>query len=88
MHDFPSGDQLIQQRQRLGDLLMSWRAIDSTKLEQALAIQEKEHRPLGEILLELGYLDQDTLNEAISFQNTNNDDSQAPGPTAQKVELT
>ena len=88
MHDFPSGDQLIQQRQRLGDLLMSWRAIDSTKLEQALAIQEKEHRPLGEILLELGYLDQDTLDEAISFQNTNNDDPQAQGPTAQKVELT
>ena len=88
MHDFPSGDQLIQQRQRLGDLLVSWRAIDSTKLEHALTLQEKEHRPLGEILLELGYLDQDTLDEAISFQNTNNDDSQASGPTAQKVELT
>lgn len=68
MHDFPSSDQLVQQRQRLGDLLMSWRAIDEASLAKALEAQTLEHKPLGQILLEHGYLDEDTLNEAINFQ--------------------
>lgn len=71
MHDFPSADQLTQQRRRLGDLLMSWRAIDETELAKALQAQALEHKPLGQILLEHGYLDEATLNEAISFQQEN-----------------
>ncbi len=68
MHDFPSADQLHQQRMRLGELLVSWRAIDENTLAQALKAQAEEHKPLGQILLENGYLDADTLNEAILFQ--------------------
>jgi adsorption protein B len=68
MHDFPSTDQLAQQRQRLGDLLLSWQAIDHQMLEQALEIQAREKRPLGEILMERGWLDEKTLHEALSFQ--------------------
>src|SRR2546430_5303685 len=39
MHDFPSTDQLSHQRQRLGELLLSWQAIDETRLATALEIQ-------------------------------------------------
>ncbi|WP_313699705.1 glycosyl transferase family protein, partial [Achromobacter sp.] len=68
MHDFPSTDQLAQQRQRLGELLLSWQAIDQSTLEQALQIQAREKKPLGQILTEQGWLDEGTLHEAIQFQ--------------------
>ncbi|WP_323016319.1 glycosyl transferase family protein [Castellaniella sp.] len=68
MHDFPSTDQLVAQRQLLGDLLVSWQAIDSKKLAHALTIQAEEGRRLGEILTEKGWLDPDTLHEAVRFQ--------------------
>ncbi|ANY15595.1 glycosyl transferase family protein [Bordetella pseudohinzii] len=70
MHDFPSTEQLTQQRQRLGDLLLSWRAIDQHTLARALEKQKKEKKPLGQILTEEGWLDRPTLEEAISFQQS------------------
>jgi len=82
MHDFPSVDQLTQQRQRLGELLLSWQAIDETKLAFALDEQRREWRPLGEILLREGWLDEATLHEAISFQQGANDGA-AQQPAAQ-----
>lgn len=72
MHDFPSTDQLMQQRQRLGELLLSWQAIDATKLAEALELQKKEGRPLGEILTEKGWLDAEALQEAITYQQSIN----------------
>jgi len=72
MHDFPSTDQLMQQRQRLGELLLSWQAIDEGKLERALEIQSREKKPLGAILVEQGWLDAHTLQEAIDFQRGGN----------------
>lgn len=69
MHDFPSGEQLVQQRQRLGELLLSWHAIDEDKLNIALEAQRAENKPLGEILMRFGWLDQDTLQEALNVQN-------------------
>ncbi|QVQ28239.1 glycosyl transferase family protein [Achromobacter deleyi] len=80
MHDFPSSDQLAQQRQRLGDLLLSWQAIDETKLAYALELQSREHKPLGEILLQQGWLDEATLHEAISFQQGLAGQSPEPAP--------
>ncbi len=68
MHDFPSADQLIQQRQRLGEVLLSWRAIEEDQLNNALMLQRSSRKPLGRILLEQGYLDRGTLDEAVSFQ--------------------
>ncbi|MDF8359510.1 glycosyl transferase family protein [Achromobacter anxifer] len=78
MHDFPSTDQLSQQRQRLGDLLLSWQAIDHEMLERALETQAREKRPLGEILMEQGVLDEKTLHEALSFQQGNPTDHPPP----------
>ncbi|TRM54930.1 glycosyl transferase family protein [Achromobacter sp. LC458] len=70
MHDFPSTDQLSQQRQRLGELLLSWQAIDQDTLARALEIQAREKKPLGQILTEQGWLDEGTLSEAIDFQQS------------------
>lgn len=85
MHDFPSGDQLDRHRQRLGEVLLSWRAIDASHLEQALAIQRDSRRPLGTILLEQGWLDKGTLEEAISFQETESKPLAPPRPVMQDV---
>lgn len=78
MHDFPSTDQLAQQRKRLGELLLSWQAIDQETLSRALAIQAREKKPLGKILMEQGWLDEGTLNEAIDFQQTGQGASPSP----------
>lgn len=76
MHDFPSDDHLVQTRQRLGELLLSWRAIDPEHLEAALRQQAQSRRPLGAILVDNGWLDDATLDEAIAFQEN---DSQFVG---------
>ena len=34
MHDFPKGTQLLRRRQRLGELLRSWQAVDEVNLTQ------------------------------------------------------
>ena len=70
MHDFPSTDQLSQQRKRLGELLLSWQAIAQDTLARALEIQARDKKPLGQILTEQGWLDEGTLNEAIDFQQS------------------
>ncbi|WP_034293511.1 glycosyl transferase family protein [Herbaspirillum sp. RV1423] len=68
MHDFPSASQLTQKRLRLGELLSSWQAVDANRLESALADQQLRQIPLGRILVSKGWLDDETLAEAISFQ--------------------
>ncbi|WP_282266442.1 glycosyl transferase family protein [Stenotrophomonas sp. PS02298] len=69
MHDFPSNSQLVQTRRRLGELLGVWQAVEPARLQQAL--DEQQHgrqQPLGRILVSQGWLDDETLAEAISFQ--------------------
>ncbi|MFM0290916.1 glycosyl transferase family protein [Paraburkholderia megapolitana] len=68
MHDFPSADGFINRRQRLGELLMSWQAIDADRLEQALGDRHAREAPLGRVLMAKGWLDDETLAEAIAFQ--------------------
>jgi len=80
MHDFPSADQLVQKRRRLGEVLLSWRAIDEAHLERALQQQSASGRPLGSILLENGWLDAGTLEEAISFQREEDAHATEPSP--------
>jgi adsorption protein B len=82
MHDFPSTDQLTQQRQRLGELLLSWQAIDESKLAFALEAQANERKPLGQILVEQGWLDEATLHEAITFQQ----DAQGAAPSIEAAQ--
>ncbi|MDP1954149.1 MAG: glycosyl transferase family protein [Polaromonas sp.] len=68
MHDFPTGGQLPRRRQRLGELLQSWQAVDETILSRALKEQATTEMPLGQILISHGWLDEDTLAEAIAYQ--------------------
>lgn len=68
MHDFPTGSQLLRQRQRLGELLQAWQAVDEGMLSAALQEQASTHMPLGRILVSNGWLDEETLAEAIAYQ--------------------
>jgi adsorption protein B len=68
MHDFPSDEALQRRRQRLGELLISWQAIDEETLDSVLE-RQKEHRiPLGRYLVRQGMLDEDLLAEALAYQ--------------------
>lgn len=68
MHDFPSSEQLLPQRQRLGEILLSWQAVSEQELAVALALQAGTNKLLGEILLESNSVSSVVLEEAISFQ--------------------
>lgn len=68
MHDFPTGNQLLRRRQRLGELLQSWQAVDKVTLDAALQEQTATRMPLGHILVSRGWLDEETLAEAIAYQ--------------------
>lgn len=68
MHEFPTGAQLARKRQRLGELLQSWQAVDEGKLAQALQQQASTQTPLGRVLVSNGWLDEETLAEAIAYQ--------------------
>lgn len=69
-HDFPDQADLGQQRQRLGELLLTWQAVLPEHVEQALALQDTRQQPLGRILVANGWLDEETLAEAIAFQTS------------------
>lgn len=69
MHEFPSGTDLLRKRQRLGDLLKSWQAVDDHEISDALAEQDLTHLPLGRVLVSHGWLDEETLAEAIAYQS-------------------
>lgn len=69
MHDFPTTELLQPERQRLGEILLSWHAVSQTELEEALEVQRREgNKPLGEILLERQLVSDMMLREAIDFQ--------------------
>ncbi|HEX2543793.1 MAG TPA: glycosyl transferase family protein, partial [Ramlibacter sp.] len=67
-HEFPSSSQLARRRQRLGELLTSWNAVEPARLEMALEKQSGEGLPLGRVLVSNGWLDEETLAEAIAYQ--------------------
>jgi adsorption protein B len=67
-HDFPDADQLGRSRQRLGELLQTWQAVDAKRLQEALEEQALHPAPLGRVLVAKGWLDEETLAEAIACQ--------------------
>lgn len=68
MHDFPSAETLANQKQRIGELLLSWQAVDQTQLDEAVHAHESTGLPLGRLMVMKGWLDDDTLAEAIAYQ--------------------
>jgi bacteriophage N4 adsorption protein B len=70
MHDFPSAAGLSEKRrQRLGELLVSWQAINEDQLKTAMEDELASEAPLGRVLIARGWLDEETLAEALSFQS-------------------
>ncbi|GGA98934.1 bacteriophage N4 adsorption protein B [Brucella endophytica] len=57
------------ERVKLGELLLSWRAIDEEHLQAALEKQSARHIPFGRILVQEGWLAEEVLAEAIAFQS-------------------
>jgi chromosomal replication initiator protein len=53
---------------QLGELLIEQRFITQSMLDQALALQQQRHLPLGKILLQLGYVTEDDLNVVLAKQ--------------------
>ncbi len=77
MHRFPSNACLGQDRRRLGEILVSWDAVTSPKLETALVEQQSNGCLLGEVLVGHGAIDPQTLADALAMQ-----ESQAQGVDA------
>jgi adsorption protein B len=67
-HEFPTGEQLARSHRKLGELLQTWQALDAERLEQALQQQAQQPAPLGQVLIANGWLDEETLAEAIAYQ--------------------
>lgn len=67
-HAFPTTAQLAKRRARLGELLRSWQVVEEDKLDAALEQQAQTQLPLGRLLVAQGWLDDDTLAEAIAAQ--------------------
>ena len=57
-----------EERPRLGDLLVAAGAIDTTQLSAALLDQRNFGLPLGRILVQMGYLDEETLMRTLARQ--------------------
>ena len=55
-------------RERLGEVLLRNGTITRQQLEQALAVQKKGRRPLGQTLIDLGYVDDAGMRQALAMQ--------------------
>jgi uncharacterized protein involved in exopolysaccharide biosynthesis/Mrp family chromosome partitioning ATPase len=55
-------------RRKIGDILKRDQLVTEQQVEQALRIAQESNRRLGEVLVELGYVDQASLDSALSLQ--------------------
>ncbi len=67
-HVYPSEEELVAYRRRLGDLLLDRRFISIAQLDAALEEQKRTRMPLGQVLLDLGLISQDRLTQALGVQ--------------------
>ncbi len=58
----------MAERPKIGDLLVAAGAINPTQLGAALADQQSFGKPLGYILVQMGYLDEETLTRTLARQ--------------------
>jgi adsorption protein B len=67
-HEFPTGHQLARAHSKLGELLQTWQAIDTGRVEEALQEQSGKQMLFGQVLVARGWIDEETLAEAIAYQ--------------------
>lgn len=68
-HIYPSTDHLRDNKKRLGDLVVAWKAVSGDQLTQALQKQAISKEHLGKVLMREGWLTEDMLAEVLSYQN-------------------
>jgi len=66
-HEFPA-EKLELFRRKIGDLLLSRHLITAKQLEEAVRVQQKTKKRLGQILLEKGYISEEELASALAYQ--------------------
>ena len=66
-HAFPSRVALLEHKRKLGEILVGSGYVNAAALDAALSLQPKEMR-IGEYLLKLRLVDEDSLYEALSLQ--------------------
>ncbi len=57
-------------KKRLGEMLIKAKEITEEQLNEALGIQKKNDEMLGVVLINLGYLDDETLINFLRMQGT------------------
>ena len=67
-HQFPTKTELATFHSKLGELLLERRHINVAQLEEALARQKRDPRPLGAILLDMGVVGEDELIQTLGMQ--------------------
>ncbi|UPT75143.1 MAG: glycosyl transferase family protein [Elusimicrobiota bacterium] len=67
-HAFPTEEQLMGYKRKLGDLLLEARLLTLTHLTEALAKQKESGRLLGDILVDLGYVSEDDVVSVLGGQ--------------------
>lgn len=67
-HSYPSEDELVRYRRRLGDLLLDRRFVTVSQLDAALEAQRKSGRPLGTVLVDMGLLEEEKLLQVLGVQ--------------------
>jgi len=67
-HQYPSESELLSFRRKLGDLLLDSRCITAHQLNEALAVQKTKPLRLGQILTELGWLQENDLMQTLQRQ--------------------
>ncbi|MGE3475214.1 MAG: glycosyl transferase family protein [Rhodospirillaceae bacterium] len=68
-HVYPSTDHLRENKKRLGDLVVAWKAVSADQLAHALAKQAGSTEHLGKLLMREGWLTEDMLAEVLAYQN-------------------
>ena len=67
-HVYPSEQDLMAYRRKLGDLMLDRHFITTSQLDAALAKQKESGRPLGQVLLDMGMTTEDNLVQILGQQ--------------------
>lgn len=59
----------VQQRKRLGEILVEWGALLEERIEDSLQYAREKGLRLGEALLELGLVEEEDITKALAMQN-------------------
>lgn len=67
-HVYPTEEELKTYRRKLGDLLLEKRFVSVNQLDEALSRQRQSGRPLGAVLVEMGFVQEDDLLQILGTQ--------------------